>query len=302
MLFNHSLFLIGMPLANRSLGMGIHTKILAYTEKIVKRKKKIIIILFAPAFLLLVALQAGAGTLQRSSFIVSNLSCTSCLATIESELKGMPGVVGMDADLDTGRVTVNHFPSLEPGRIADSISNLGYPAKMDWTATLPEQYTSSFTKESRYSSGCSIGGCGVPGGAGTGLTAWKAAPDSGVISRTTLQVSNLSCTSCLNNIAQELSSMAETYGMKGYLNRGIVIVDHTSNCETGKIVEAISNIGYPARIIATNEISARYAFGASPNSGALNPGRGCSGQGPCNATAASWQKLYQRYFTQTDTK
>ena len=58
--------------------------------------------------LLLVA-HAYATTVQRSNFIVENLSCTSCLSTIEAELKSMPGALGMDADLRQGRVTVDHM-------------------------------------------------------------------------------------------------------------------------------------------------------------------------------------------------
>ena len=85
------------------------------------------------------------------------------------------------------------------------------------TATLPEQYTNKFAQQSRYSSGCSSGGCGVSGGAGAGPTAWKAAPATGTINRTTLQVSNLSCTSCLANIAAELGKLADTYGMNGFV-------------------------------------------------------------------------------------
>jgi copper chaperone CopZ len=251
---------------------------------------------------LLFSVHAKAEAVQRSNFIVSNLSCTSCLATIEAELKGLEGVLGMDADLRAGRVTVDHLSSLDFERIETAISNLGYPAKMEWTATVPEQYTNRFAGESRYRSGCSSGGCGVSNGGGGDQTAWRVAPASGTISRSTLQVSKLSCTSCLNNIAQELSSIKETYGMKGYLNRGIVLVDHVTTFDNSKIAAAISNLGYPARVVATNEISAQNGFGATPNSGALSPGRGCSGRGPCNATAASWQQLYQRYFTQTNAK
>jgi len=266
------------------------------------QKNTIITALSFLLFILYFATHAYSETVQRSNFIVSNLSCTSCLATIEAELKGLEGALGMDADLRAGRVTVDHLSSLNYERIGAAITNLGYPAQMDWTATVPEQNTNRFAKEGSYRSGCSSGGCGVSGGANAGQTAWKAAPASGTITRTTLQVSNLSCTSCLNNIAQELSSFEETYGMKGYLNRGVVIVDHVNTFDNNKIAAAISSLGYPARVVAANEIPAPNAFAATPNSGATRPGGGCSGRGPCNATAASWQKLYQRYFTQTNAK
>ena len=250
--------------------------------------------------------QANTATVQRSNFTVGNLSCTSCLATIEVELKGMPGALGMNADLRQGRVTVDHLSSLDYEQIATAISSLGYPATMEWTATVPDRYSNKFAQQSRYRSGCSSGGCGTPGGAGAGPTAWKAAPATGTISRTTLQVSNLSCTSCLTNIAQELRKAPETYGMNAYLSKGVVIVDHTTAFDSKKIASAISGLGYPARVVSTNEIPAQKAFSAAPNNSSPNQvvrsGAGCNTKGPCNATSASWQKLYQRYFTQTNSK
>jgi copper chaperone CopZ len=270
------------------------------------QNKKIITVISSLLLSLFLAAHAYAETVQRSNFIVGNLSCTSCLATIEAELKGVPGALGMDADLRSGRVTVDHMSSLNYEQIATTISNLGYPAKVDWSATLPEQYTNRFAQQSRYRSGCSSGGCGVSGGAGAGPTAWKAAPATGTISRTTLQVGNLSCTSCLNNIAAELRKLSDTYGMNGYLSRGIVIVDHADTKANNRIAAIITGLGYPARVMATNEVPAQKAFSAEPNNRPSNQvrrsGGGCNSKGPCNATSASWQKLYKRYFTQTNSK
>ena len=38
-----------------------------------------------------------AAGVQRTSYIVSNLSCSSCLATIEAELKGLPASLDAQA-------------------------------------------------------------------------------------------------------------------------------------------------------------------------------------------------------------
>jgi copper chaperone CopZ len=269
-----------------------------------KRSIIALTILFVAALMVNGAQAAGV---QRSSYIVGNLSCSSCLATIEAELKGLTGTIGMDADLQQGRITVDHQPELDYKKIASAITNLGYPAKVDWTATVPERNVNRYQQRSRYSAGCSSGGCGSSGGEGNGPTAWKAAPTAGTISRTTLQVSNLSCTSCLNNIAAELRTIPETYGMKSYLSRGVVIVDHATTYENDKIAAAISGLGYPARVTATNEVPAEKAFSAeAPQIGSPNQvrprGSGCNSKSPCNATSASWQKLYNRYFTQTNSK
>ena len=249
---------------------------------------------------------AQAAGVQRTSYIVSNLSCSSCLATIEAELKGLSGTIGMDANLQQGRVVVDHQPELDYEKIASAITNVGYPAKVDWTGTVPDQNVTRYPQRSKYSSGCSSGGCGSSGGTGAGPSVWKAAPANGTISRTTLQVSNLSCTSCLNNIAAEMSKLSDTYGMNGYLSRGIVIVDHTNALESSRIAAFISGLGYPSRVAATNEVPAQKAFTTNPNNGSakqgVRRGGGCGKKGPCNATSASWQKLYKRYFTQTNAK
>jgi len=272
------------------------------------QKKRIFITGSILAVGLIFALQAYAETVRRSNFIVRNLSCTSCLAAIEAELKGVPGTLGMDADIRSGRVVVDHLASLDYEEIGARISKLGYPATINWTATLPEQYTNRFSPQSRFNSGCSSGGCGGAAGAGAGLTAWKAAPSSGLIGRTTMQVSNLTCTSCLASIAAELRQMPGTYGMKGYLSRGVVIVDHTINLDNNRIAAAITNLGYPARILALNDIPAQKAYSAGgldnapQNSNPVRSGSGCNSRGPCNATAGSWQKLYNRYFSQSNTK
>jgi copper chaperone CopZ len=275
-----------------------------YREGQMNQNKKFIAVLSTLLLPFIWALQANSATVHRSNFIVNNLSCTSCLATIEAELKGVPGALGMDADIRAGRVTVDHLSTLNSEQIAATISRLGYPATMEWTATLPEQYTNKFAQQSRYRSGCSSGGCGVSGGAGP--TAWKAAPATGTISRTTLQVSKLSCTSCLANIAAELGKLADTYGMNGYLSRGVVIVDHADSLQSSRIATIITDLGYPARVLATNEIPVQKAFTTTRSSGsqgkAVRSGSGCNSNGPCNATAASWQKLYRRYFSQTDSK
>ncbi|MBW2465715.1 MAG: heavy-metal-associated domain-containing protein [Deltaproteobacteria bacterium] len=266
--------------------------------------KKITTALSVLLLSLILAGYAGAATVKRSNFTVGNLSCTSCLANIEAELKGIPGALGMDADLRQGRVIVDHLDTLSYEQIAAAISRLGYPATMEWTATLPRQYTNRFAGQRRYGSGCSSGGCGSAGG--TGPKTWKTPLAGSVVSRTTLKVGNLSCTSCLANIAAELSKLSNTYGMNGYLSRGVVIVDHANDLESSRIAAIITSLGYPAKAVATNYIPAQKAFAQNPDRNPRDPGggrgSGCSGNGPCNATAASWQKLYNRYFTKSDSK
>jgi copper chaperone CopZ len=284
--------------------MQITQKIKTKKDKKMDLNKKTFATLISLVVGIFLVAHSNAATVKRSNFIVNNLSCTSCLATIEAELKGVPGALGMNADLRSGRITVDHLSSLDHDQIATIISKLGYPAAMEWTGTMPEEYTNKFAANSRYRSGCSSGGCGVSVGAGSGPTSWKAAPDTGTISRTTLQVSNLSCGSCLSNIAAELRKLSGTYGMRGYLSRGYVLVDHTEDLKNQRIAAVISGLGYPARVVATNEVPAPKAYTSKPNTGsqgrAVRTGGGCNSRGPCNATSASWKKLYDRYVTQTN--
>ncbi len=243
--------------------------------------------------------EVQAAGVQRTSYLVSNLSCSSCLATIEAELKGLPGTIGMDADLQRGRVVVDHQPELGYEKIASSITNAGYPAKVDWTATVPDQNATRYSPNSKFSSGCGSGGCGVSGAAGSGIAVWNTSiPVNQTVNRTTFQVSNLSCTSCLASIEKKLKTMPETIGMNGDAQRGVVTIDHQSALNGNTIAAAITTLGYPAKVVSTTKISAQKILAAGAKSGTRNrtlAGSGCnSKRRPCNATAASWKNLYNR--------
>ena len=255
------------------------------------------------ANLLLVVILTGeaqAAGVQRTCYLVSNLSCSSCLATIEAELKGLPGTIGMDADLQRGRVIVDHQPELGYEKIGSAITNVGYPAKVNWTATVPDQNAIRYSQNNRFSSGSSSGACGVPGAAGSDIAVWNTSiPVNKTVNRTIFQVNNLSCTSCLANIEEKLKTMPETIGMNGDLQRGVVTIDHESTLNGNTIAAAITTLGYPAKVVSTTKISARKALAAGAKSGTRNrtlAGSGCNSRsGPCNATSASWKNLYNRY-------
>ena len=255
------------------------------------------------ANLLLVVILTGeaqATHVQRTCYLVSNLSCSSCLATIEAELKGLPGTIGMDADLQRGRVIVDHQPELGYEKIGSVITNAGYPAKVDWTATVPDQNATRYSPNSKFSSGCGSGGCGVSGSAGTDNAVWNTSiPVNQTVNRTTFQVNNLSCTSCLADIEEKLKTMPETIGMNGDAQRGVVTIDHQSTLNGNTIAAAITTLGYPAKVVSTTKISARKALAAGAKSGTRNgtvAGSGCTTRKePCNATSAAWKNLYNRY-------
>ncbi|MCA1766056.1 MAG: heavy-metal-associated domain-containing protein [Desulfobulbaceae bacterium] len=65
---------------------------------------------------------------------VSRLSCGSCLATIEGELRKFEGMLSMRADLGRGLVTVSHTELFPPPAIAEAVTAAGYPAQVVDTA------------------------------------------------------------------------------------------------------------------------------------------------------------------------
>ena len=108
----------------------------------------------------------------------------------------------------------------------------------------------------------------------------------------------LSCSSCLTNIEAKLKTMPQTIGMNAYLRKGVVIVDHQSDLNGNTIAGAITTLGYPAKVVSTNKISAQEALATGAKSGTgkkILTGSGCNTRGPCNASSASWKNLYNRY-------
>lgn len=125
----------------------------------------------------------GAGVnIRRTSLLVKNLSCTSCLGSIEAELKKIKGSLGMAADLGRGIVWVDHRDDVDCDRIARLVTDIGYPAEVDWTARMDRKYAMTFTTAAQgdgagfAGGGCGSGGCdlsGSGGGCGASSTAWK---------------------------------------------------------------------------------------------------------------------------------
>jgi copper chaperone CopZ len=127
--------------------------------------RRLTIILSSLLAALLLTSLALAEDVQRTSYFVSNFSCSSCLENIEAKLKSLPGTIGMNADLQRGRITVDHRPDLSYEKITSAITDIGYPATVEWTATVPEQNISRYSQLSKFSPRCgsSNGNCGVSG-------------------------------------------------------------------------------------------------------------------------------------------
>jgi copper chaperone CopZ len=257
------------------------------------------------SFFLLTASTAYSGEIKRTSLLVSNLSCTSCLASIEDGLMGLPGVLGMDGDVRTGLVIVDHEPDVAGETIAGIITSMGYPAKVDWTADMDKRQALIFSAKSRFaSSGCG-GGCSSKSADTAGPRVWNSeAAQSGKVIRTTMQVAQLSCTSCLANIEAELKNMPGTVGMIGDVRQGLVAIDHLESLPGERIAEAITKIGYPATIIGNGNVPAQRikstAVQTTPVASRISS-TNCNSRN-CNATATAWKQLYQKYLANTSAK
>ena len=116
------------------------------------------------------------------------------------------------------------------------------------------------------------------------------------LKQTTLEVSNLSCGSCLSRIDDTLKAYTGYSKLGADLRRGIVVVEHEAALEEQVIAKAITDIGYPAKVVAGKEAAERP--GLFTDQGA---GYGCCGgggrSGGCSASASTWKRLFNRQPT-----
>lgn len=236
--------------------------------------------------IILLAMPAAAATVKRTSFLVDNLSCGSCLTTIDRELRNLEGTLGMGADLQWRRVTIDHSPSLSGEKIAEVITATGYPARIDWSADLPDQQAASFG--GGYGPGCGSS-CGISQGDGPVSEFFWAVGKTATTLSTTFQVDRLTCISCLSSISEELKKLAGTQGMAGDLGRGLVTVSHDPSLDGEQIALVITRLGYPATIAAGETVAARV--GGENRAPASFATRGCGSR--CN-TSTSWKTLYNK--------
>jgi len=242
--------------------------------------------LTALAVFLLIASTSFGEEVLRTSLRVNNLSCSSCLSTIGSELQTLPGALGMDADIDRKLVIVDHQQALTAKEIAAAVNRIGYPAKVLSTVEVPAD------KIFRpVAGGKGYGGGGCCGGGNTRQT-W--APVQGDVVTSVYRVENLACTSCLVAIGGELQRLPGTIGLEADFSTQVVFVDHQADLDGERIAEKMTAAGYPARLVGSGKKVQRASFARG---GLFGFGSGCGGsRSPCGATASAWQQLYQRYF------
>nr|NLD41464.1 heavy-metal-associated domain-containing protein [Actinomycetales bacterium] len=66
----------------------------------------------------------------RSIFRAEGFSCPSCVGKIEKQVGRIDGVSAVDVKFASGRVEVEHAPSVSTDSIVEAISKAGYTSKL----------------------------------------------------------------------------------------------------------------------------------------------------------------------------
>lgn len=115
-------------------------------------------------------LRAAEEQVTRTTLAVERITCGACLRVIDAELRKVPGILGMTADLPTRRVTVDHDPEVTPAEVAAAITGAGYPAQVVESQNLPRNAAKLFQRGPGFGSGP---GCCNPGGTNPVADAWR---------------------------------------------------------------------------------------------------------------------------------
>nr|MBF0221492.1 heavy-metal-associated domain-containing protein [Desulfobulbaceae bacterium] len=112
---------------------------------------------------------AKAQGVQRTTLLVENLVCGSCLSLIEANLKKIPGVLGMSADFQAKTIIADHTLRISGADLAEALSSMGYPAALSSQevveGTQVAKFSNSFAR-------CGVGGCSS-GGCNATASEWK---------------------------------------------------------------------------------------------------------------------------------
>ena len=71
--------------------------------------------------------------------------------------------------------------------------------------------------------------------------------------RTIFKVDNLSCGGCVGKINAKLKKFDGYIGMLANFDKGLVAVDHRQNLSESEISDAITSLGYPAKVASESE-------------------------------------------------
>jgi copper chaperone CopZ len=133
------------------------------------RSAVFILLFFWPATAVLAGAPPNA-RIGRTTLAVEKLTCGACLRVIDAELRKVPGVLGMAADLAAGQVAVDHALAVTPAEVAAMITSCGYPARVLEIRTLPRTASRLFRRGPGFGTGP---GCCNPGGVNPVADSWR---------------------------------------------------------------------------------------------------------------------------------
>jgi copper chaperone len=63
---------------------------------------------------------------ETSTYTVTGMSCSHCVQAVTSEVSDLPGVTGVDVDLESGLVRVVSDAPIDDGAVRAAVAEAGY--------------------------------------------------------------------------------------------------------------------------------------------------------------------------------
>jgi copper chaperone len=63
---------------------------------------------------------------MQTTFSVEGMTCAHCAASVKEEVSEVPGVTGVDVDVDTGAVVISSDAELDAAAVDAAIEEAGY--------------------------------------------------------------------------------------------------------------------------------------------------------------------------------
>ena len=98
---------------------------------------------------MVIAEKNDTNVLKRAVLKVDNLSCGGCFTTINQSLTPMEGFSGFGANLLRKLIAVDFVPPLTSEAIAKTITESGYPAKLESTSDITEKESFAYIQQKR---------------------------------------------------------------------------------------------------------------------------------------------------------
>lgn len=125
----------------------------------------ICLLLFRPG-----QLRGAEELVLRTTLKVERIACGACLRVIDAELRKVPGVLGMTADLATKQVSVDHERGVTAAEVTAAVTAAGYPARVVDSLPVATSQARRFSREPGFGTGP---GCCNPGGSNPVADSWR---------------------------------------------------------------------------------------------------------------------------------